>query len=77
MNKTSRMIARALKPIKSTEGDEAFFNGVRRGVELSAEALSDALASEYPSFDEVKFLRACGVEPRKRKEARPGGTSRP
>jgi len=73
MNKTSRMIARALKQIKATQGDE----GIRRGVELSAQALSNALASEYPAFDEIEFLRACGVKPRNQQEVRPGGTSRP
>lgn len=73
MNKTSRVIARALRQIRLTEGDEA----ARRGVELSAQALSDALAGEYPAFDKMEFLRACGVQPRKRKEFRPGGISRP
>ena len=73
MNKTSRMIARALKQIKPTQGDEA----ARRGVEQSAQALSDALAGEYPAFDKMEFLRACGVQPRKRKESLPRGTSTP
>jgi hypothetical protein len=73
MNKTSRMISRALKLIKATQGDE----GIRRGVELSARALSDALASEYPAFDEMEFLRACGVKPTTHTDERPGGRSRP
>jgi hypothetical protein len=72
VNKTSRMIARALKQIKPPQGEAVFRNGVRRGVELSAHALADALAREYPVFDETKFLLACGVGPRKRTDAEPG-----
>jgi hypothetical protein len=73
VNTTSRMIARTLKQIRTTQRDSA----IRLGVELSAQALSDALASVYPAFDATKFLRACGVEPRHRKEAHSGGTSKP
>jgi len=61
MNKTSRIIANALKRIDSTQGDEVFRTAVRRGVELSAHALSEALAREYPIFEKSTFLRSCGV----------------
>jgi hypothetical protein len=73
MNKTSRMIARALKQIKPTQGEES----ARRGVELSAQALSDALAGEYPAFNKMEFLLACGIQPGKGKESLLGGPSRP
>jgi hypothetical protein len=61
MNKSTRLIATAIKQIKPAQGDAVFLKGVRRGIELSAHALSDALAHEYPVFDRMAFLRSCGV----------------
>ena len=56
-NPCLRVIAQALKQITSTQGD-----GARRGVALSALAIADALAREYPAFDKHTFLRACDVQ---------------
>lgn len=64
MNKTSRLVANAIRHIKPVSGDDKFLKGIRKGIELSADALCDALAREYPAFDTVQFLRCCGVPPR-------------
>jgi hypothetical protein len=61
MNRTTRSVAAALKQIKQAEGSKQFLDGVRRGVELSASAISGVFAQEYATFDRQKFLRSCGV----------------
>ena len=61
MNRTSRLVAAALKQVKQAEGNRNYLAGVRRGVELSALALSSVFSQEYANFDREKFLRSCGV----------------
>lgn len=62
MNKTSRMIAKAIKEVEPLEAHNAIaLKGMRRGVELCALSLCEALGREYPAFDKAAFLRSCAL----------------